>query len=88
MINWAMISWSHLRFRAAKAAQGVKPVFGSPLYPLTNWLCLLFLAGILAIMFATPDLRLSVYLIPAWLGVLGVGYWLSERRRAAVAESA
>jgi aromatic amino acid transport protein AroP len=34
-------------------------------------------------MFATPDLRLSVYLIPAWLGVLGVGYWLSERRKLA-----
>jgi aromatic amino acid transport protein AroP len=46
-------------------------------------LCLLFLAGILAVMFATPDLRLSVYLIPAWLGVLGVGYWLSERRKLA-----
>jgi aromatic amino acid transport protein AroP len=80
MINWAMISWSHLRFRKAKAAQGVKPVFGSPLYPLTNYLCLLFLAGILAVMFATPDLRLSVYLIPAWLAALGVGYWLKERR--------
>jgi len=88
MINWAMISWSHLRFRAAKAAQGVKPVFGSPLYPLTNYLCLLFLAGIVAVMFATPDLRLSVYLIPAWLGVLGVGYWLSERRRVAPAQRA
>jgi aromatic amino acid transport protein AroP len=81
MINWAMISWSHLRFRQAKAAQGVKPVFGSPFYPLTNWLCLAFLAGILVIMFLTPEMRVSVYLIPVWLGVLGVGYRLRKRKQ-------
>jgi aromatic amino acid transport protein AroP len=88
MINWAMISWSHLRFRRAKAAQGVKPVFGSPFYPLTNWICLAFLAGILVIMYATEGMRTSVYLIPVWLLVLGAGYWVSERRKVAVAESA
>jgi aromatic amino acid transport protein AroP len=84
MINWAMISWSHLRFRAAKAAQGVKPVFGSPFYPITNWLCLAFLAGILVIMYLTPEMQLSVWLIPVWLGVLGLGYWLRERRQPAI----
>jgi aromatic amino acid transport protein AroP len=83
-----MISWSHLRFRRAKAAQGVKPVFGSPFYPLTNWICLAFLTGILVIMYATEGMRTSVYLIPVWLGVLGAGYWVSERRKVAVAESA
>jgi len=87
MINWAMISWSHLRFRQAKAAQGVKPVFGSPFYPLTNWLCLAFLAGILVIMYLTPDMRLSVWLIPVWLGVLGLGFWVRQRREVAMVRS-
>jgi aromatic amino acid transport protein AroP len=87
MINWAMISWSHLQFRRAKAAQGVKPVFGSPFYPLTNWLCLAFLAGILVIMFLTPDMRMSVWLIPVWLVVLGLGYRVSQRRALALARS-
>jgi aromatic amino acid transport protein AroP len=85
MINWAMISWSHLQFRRAKAVQGVKPVFGSPFYPLTNWLCLAFLAGIVAIMYLTPEMRVSVYLIPVWLGALAVGYWMRQRREAVVA---
>jgi aromatic amino acid transport protein AroP len=80
MINWAMISWSHLRFRRAKAALGVKPVFGSPFYPVTNWICLAFLAAILAIMFATEGMRMSVYLIPVWLAVLGVGYRMRSRQ--------
>ena len=86
LINWAMISWTHLRFRAAKRAAGQGTLFPSPAYPLTNYLCLAFLAGIVAVMLATPDLRISVYLIPAWLVVLAVGYRLAEgRRRVALA---
>ena len=81
IINWGMISWIHLRFRAAKRAQGRATGFPSPWAPLTNWLCLAFLAGVLMVMYLTPELRLSVYLIPAWLGLLCVGYW-SKRRKA------
>ena len=82
-----MISWSHLQFRRAKAAQGAKPVFGSPFYPVTNWLCLAFLAGILVIMYLTPGMRVSVWLIPVWLLALGVGYRVSERRRLVAASA-
>ncbi|MFK3737572.1 amino acid permease [Massilia sp. TN1-12] len=82
LINWAMISWSHLRFRAAKRAAGQATAFPSPWYPFTNWLCLVYLAGIVAVMYLTPDLRLSVWMIPAWLLALGIGYVVAERRRA------
>jgi len=88
LINWAMISWSHLRFRAARRAAGATTAFPSPLFPLTNWVCLIYLAGIVAIMAATPDLRLSVWMIPAWLVVLAVGYRLAEGRRARLARAA
>ncbi|MGV7208911.1 amino acid permease [Oxalobacteraceae bacterium A2-2] len=74
IINWGMISWIHLRFRAAKRAAGQATGFRSLGYPLTNYLCMAFLAGILVVMFLTPDLRLSVYLIPAWLAALALGY--------------
>jgi aromatic amino acid transport protein AroP len=87
LINWAMISWSHLRFRAAKRAAGVPTAFPSPLYPFTNWACLLYLAGIVAIMYATPELRPSVWMIPAWLLVLAVGYRMAEGRRARLARA-
>jgi L-asparagine transporter-like permease len=60
-------------------------VFGSPFYPVTNWLCLAFLAGILVIMFLTPEMRMSVYLIPVWLVVLGVGYRTRQRRETVIA---
>jgi aromatic amino acid transport protein AroP len=88
LINWAMISWSHLRFRAAKRAAGQATAFPSPLYPLTNWACLLYLGGIVAIMAATPELRVSVWMIPAWLVVLAAGYRVAEGRRARLARVA
>ena len=31
-------------------------------------------------MYLTPDLQLSVYLIPVWLIALSAGYWLRQRR--------
>ena len=83
IINWAMISWIHLRFRARKKAEGKTTLFRSLGYPFTNYLCLAFLAAILVVMYLTPDLQLSVFLIPVWLIALGAGYWL--RRRGAVA---
>jgi aromatic amino acid transport protein AroP len=88
VINWGMISWIHLRFRAAKRAAAQTTGFPSPAAPLTNYLCLGFLGAMLVIMFMTPDLRLSVYLIPAWLGLLGIGYWLRQRKAVAIAAAA
>jgi aromatic amino acid transport protein AroP len=88
VINWGMISWIHLRFRAAKRAAAQATGFPSPAAPLTNYLCLGFLGAMLVIMFMTPDLRLSVYLIPAWLGLLGIGYWLRQRNAGAIAAAA
>ena len=85
IINWGMISWIHLRFRAAKRALGQATGFPSPWAPLSNWVCLVFLAGVLVVMYLTPELRLSVYLIPAWLGLLCVGYWSKQRKAGRVA---
>jgi len=83
IINWAMISWIHLRFRAQKKLEGKTTLFQSLGYPFTNYLCLVFLAGILVIMYLTPGLRISVYLIPVWLGALGVGYWIKQSKAKA-----
>jgi len=83
IINWATISLVHLRFRRSRAEQGQgATVFPSPVHPLSNWLCLAFLAGILAVMYMTPGLRTSVYMIPAWLLLLCAGYALRQRRQA------
>ncbi len=79
IINWAMISVIHLVFRRAKARAGETTLFKSLGYPLTNYLCLAFLGGILVVMYLIPDLRSSVYLIPVWLVALGIGYRVRQK---------
>lgn len=81
VINWAMISLAHLKFRKAKAQEGVQTKFKALLYPLGNYICLLFLTGILVIMFMTPGIQISVLLIPVWLVVLGIGYAMKQKRQ-------
>ncbi len=81
VINWAMISLAHLKFRQKKDQQGVTTRFKAILYPLGNWICLAFLAGILVIMVLTPGMAISVWLIPAWLVVLAIGYTLNNKAR-------
>ncbi|MFN3791722.1 amino acid permease [Massilia sp.] len=83
VINWGMVCWSHLRFRRAKQAAGQQTAFRSPWFPLTNYLCLAFLAGVVVVMYLTPGLRVSVWMIPAWLSLLALGYWLRQRQLAA-----
>ncbi|BCQ36478.1 aromatic amino acid transporter AroP [Erwinia rhapontici] len=79
VINWAMISLSHLRFRKRLVEQGVQPRFKALFYPFGNWLCLVFMAGVLVIMAMTPGMAISVWLIPVWIGILAIGYQVKRR---------
>ncbi|MBF0716270.1 aromatic amino acid transporter AroP, partial [Gemella palaticanis] len=79
VINWAMISLAHIKFRRAKQQQGVKTRFPALFYPLGNWVCLLFMAAVLVIMLMTPGMAISVYLIPVWIVILGVGYLCKQK---------
>lgn len=42
-----------MKFRRAKQQQGVTTRFPALLYPLGNWICLLFMAAVLVIMLIT-----------------------------------
>jgi len=82
VINWAMITITHLKFRRHLAGQGKRAAFASPGAPVTNGVCLLFVAGILVVMGLTPGIRTALLLIPAWVLLLGVVYML--RKQAAM----
>ena len=81
VINWGIISITHLKFRKAKRLAGETTSFKSWGYPVTNWICLAFLAGILVVMWMTPGIRISVQLIPVWLLLLWAA-WAFRRRKA------
>ncbi|MOA23926.1 Aromatic amino acid transport protein AroP [compost metagenome] len=74
VINWAMISLAHLKFRASKERAGVQLEFKAFWYPFGNYLCLAFLLLILGVMWQIEGIRLSVYAIPVWLLLIGLCY--------------
>lgn len=76
VINWALISLTHLKFRRAQG--GRKLVFASLWHPFANWLCLAFMLMILGVMLFTPGIAVSVYVLPAWLLALWLGFRLKR----------
>lgn len=80
IINWLMISITHLKFRKQKQKDQVKTKFPSFIYPLSNYICLVFLVGILVMMWIT-GMKMPVELIPGWLVLLYLCYLLVMRNK-------
>lgn len=80
IINWLMISITHLKFRRHKDAAQIKTKFPSYIYPISNYICLLFLVAILVIMWIT-GLKISVELIPVWILLLYVCFVFVKRSK-------
>jgi aromatic amino acid transport protein AroP len=83
VLNWALISLTHLKSRKAMVAAGETLVFRSFWFPTSNWICLAFMALILVILAMTPGLSVSVWLVPVWLVLMWVGYVIKRRRKGA-----
>ncbi len=81
VINWAMISYSHLKFRQHLDRVGQKPLFKALWYPYGNYLVLAFVVLILGIMLMIPGIQVSVYAIPVWLAAMLIAYLLKGKRR-------
>lgn len=80
VINWVVISWTHLKFRKTMQTQGITSKFPSIAYPFSNYLCIIFMLGILVVMSLTPDMRIAVMMIPAWILCLMFAYFLKQRK--------
>lgn len=74
LISWFMIAVTHMFFKKRCRAEGKDTKFKSILYPFTNIICILFLFGILALMFTIPDMQLAAAVVPVWVVVLWIGY--------------
>jgi L-asparagine transporter-like permease len=74
IINWATILIVQLKFRKHKEQANQPVMFKMPLYPVTSYLSLAFLGAVVVIMAFMPDMRFSLYIAPAWLLCLYIGY--------------
>ena len=80
VINWAMISYSHFKFRQHMDKTAQVPLFKALWYPYGNYICLAFVAFILVIMLLIPGIRVSVYAIPVWVVFMWVCYLIKNKR--------
>lgn len=87
VINWAMISLTHLKFRKAKQAEGVEPAFKAFWFPFANYLCLAFMLAMLVILYLLGEI-VSVCLVPVWLLVIWAGYQFKIRKSAPLTQIA
>ncbi|WP_151191905.1 amino acid permease [Desulfotomaculum copahuensis] len=74
VINWASIIITNLKFRQAKGKEAEKLVFKTPGHPWTNYLALVFLVMIIALMFTIDSMKQAVYVLPFWILVLWLGF--------------
>ncbi len=71
VISWAMIVLTHLKFRAYYRRT---PKFKALFFPFANYLCLMFLAGVLILMTTMEEMRLAVMIMPIWLCAIWLFY--------------
>ena len=80
VINWVVISYTHLKFKKQMIKMNAATQFPSILYPFTNYLCIVFMCGILVIMSQTPDMRIAVLMIPVWISALSIAYFFQTKK--------
>ena len=80
VVNWGMISLTHLTFRKTKNREGEKILFKSIAYPIANYFCLVFMVGMLVIL-ATNGLWVSVALMPVWIILIAIGYKIKQHEQ-------
>lgn len=82
VIGWMAITLPHLRFVAmARRGQRVRPEYRAPLAPVTNWLTMVFLVGVLVLI--AFDYPIGTYALAAMalvVPILVIG-WLAVRKR-------
>ncbi|MCO8163155.1 amino acid permease [Pseudomonas sp. 21LCFQ010] len=78
LINWVMITLTHMRFRRAMRIKGEALHFRALWFPFGNILCLAFMAMILVVLLMIPGIRISVFMIPVWVVLLWVAFKLAK----------
>lgn len=73
VINWSMITLTHLKFRPALNRQGIRPRFPAFWFPVANYICLVFM-GLVLLMLCLTGKWQSVALLPVWVLLVWIGH--------------
>jgi AAT family amino acid transporter len=79
IITWTTILITHSSFRRAVRLESVK--YRLPFYPYTNLIAFTSLASVVVIMLFMQDMKLAVYLMPVWIGMVTTFYIITNKIR-------
>lgn len=78
IVTWTTILVCHLFFR--KHNPDLK--YRLPWYPFSNWVAIIILATVVVVMTQMDDMKMAVYLMPIWVGVLTIAYLIRKKLRS------
>ncbi|MEH7075835.1 amino acid permease [Neobacillus drentensis] len=78
--SWTIILITQLKFRQSKTKEEVKKLaFKMPLFPISTYLALAFLALVIILMAFIEEMRVALYVAPIWFIILYAGYRMKKR---------
>ncbi|WP_196594773.1 amino acid permease [Pectinatus sottacetonis] len=80
LINWIMILYTQIKFRHKIGIRVKKLSYKMPLFPLLNYIGIIYFLSIGITMAVMPEYRLAVYLCPIWILVIYIGYKIKKIR--------
>lgn len=78
ILNWAMISLTHMKFRAANTDKVKNLKFPALIYPLGNYICLAFIGFIFYQLWQLGE-KTSVILAPVWIFAVWLSYCAKKK---------
>lgn len=78
--SWTIILITQLKFRQSKTKKEIgKLTFKMPLYPISTYLALAFLALVIVLMAFIEGMRLALVVAPIWFLILYIGYKMKNK---------
>ena len=71
---WGITVICHMKYRKTRPELAKANKFKMPLYPIANYVILLFLAFVLVVLALAEDTRVALFVTPAWFILLTIAY--------------
>jgi len=81
MFVWSIILCSYLAYRKQRPQLHAESVYKMPLGKVMCWVCLAFFAFVLVLLSLQEDTRQALMVTPLWFFMLGIGWWLRQRKQ-------
>ncbi|MGN8841539.1 amino acid permease [Niallia sp. HCP3S3_B10] len=78
---WAITVICHMKYRKTRPELAAKNKFKMPLYPVANYIILVFLAFVLVVLALAEDTRIALIVTPVWFILLLVIYQVKWNRK-------